>query len=204
MISVCQVLLPRLLPELFSEKQNKQKNKLISIKTTSLLIQMFHLCLVIPEHGHITSTAPPTIREENCKCKSHQQAHKQILHFLTYWLCLFKFHVTLSEVLPLVKSHFLINITHWFNALTLEHYMTLTYMPWRRPPWRTWNRFINTFPYFHMIIEEAWTWPLRWESSRAQPGASTPSYSYREKAFSHKWLNFTMTSPSRRQRQKLK
>lgn len=116
----------------------------------------------------IISTAPPTIREENCKWKSHQQAHKQILLFLTYWLCLFKFHATLSEVLHLVKSHFLINITHWFSALTLEHYMTLTYMPWRIPPWRTWNHFINTFPYFHMIIEEAWTWPLRWESSRAQ------------------------------------
>lgn len=127
--------------ELFSEKKGKG-NWLVSTPV-SLLVQSFQLRLMIPEHWDNMSTASPTISEENCKWKTQQRAHKQNLYFLTSWLCLFKSHAAVSEVLPPVKSHFLINTTQWLNIMILQYYMTLNHFLWR-----IWNHFINTFQYF--------------------------------------------------------
>ena len=85
------------------------------------------------------------------------------------------------------QSHLLVHTTQWFSALILEDYMTLSSMPWRIPPWGTWNHIKNTFPYSHIITKEAWTWPLQGESSRAQ-ARSHPSLTS---------LQGTMPLPSR-------
>ena len=81
------------------------------------------------------------------------------LHILTYWICQFKVYSALSKVSPIVKSHLLINTTPWFSALFLEHYNIESHA--------TENHFIHAFLYNNCTItKEAWTWALRWESSR--------------------------------------
>lgn len=171
MIDVCQVLMPKL----FSEKKRKRNSP--ASKPRSLLIPMCQLCPVIPERGDIPSTAFPTIKWRWTINGNPPTPTRQGPPFLTYWLRLFKFLNTLSEVLPLLKSHLLIRAIQCFRALILEHYMTLNHMLCRIPPWRTWDHVINTFSYFCMMTEKAWRWPPRWESSGAHPWSITPSYS---------------------------
>lgn len=144
MVSASKVLLPLLIA--WTLLWEKEKNKLTKSKPRVYRFKRFSCVWWFLG----TETASPTTKK-SCPWKSHHRAHKQKLHLLTYWLCFFKFHTTLSEVLLLVNSHLLISTTQWFSALTLEHYMTLNYMPWRIPPWRIWNHFINTVKYFCII-----------------------------------------------------
>lgn len=174
---------------------NEEKNKLNSINI-SLLTQTLHLCLVILEHWDTTSAASPTISGRWTTKEHPLMSTQQNFHFLTYWICQFKVHTTLSEVSPLVKTHFLINTTQWFNVRMLEHYMALNHMAWGAHPWRTWNYFVHAFLYF-CITKETWNWAPQVRNLR---GTNLEHHSLiflqGLNTSLHKKLNFTMMSPN--------
>ena len=159
--SCMQITLPLIIAPNFSLKRKK---KLMSINiywrkyitcvrwflSTETILQQY---LQLSVEDELKTENPPTNTHLN-------------LHFLTYWICQFKVYSALCQVSPLVKSHLLINTTQWFSALFLECYMILNHMPQRTHPWRTWNPLVHAFLYACTLTKEAWTWALRWESSR--------------------------------------
>lgn len=145
----------------------KEKNKLNRIKTKSLLIQMFQLCLLIPERRKILQQhlqlsgrrdvhGKPTIRHTSGGFTFLPINSASLISHFCVWC------------FTSGRSRLLRNTSQRFTVLILEHYMTLNYVPWRNPPWRTGNHFTNTFLCSQVITKEAWTWPLGRESSRAR------------------------------------
>ena len=73
---------PLIIVQTFSLLKRKEQNWIASTPK-SLLIQMFQLCSVIPDHWDHFNSISNYQKKTNCKWKTHQQVYSKNLHFFT-------------------------------------------------------------------------------------------------------------------------